>query len=76
MVVTLVAQAMHIFSAKDKNPIIASMSYYWMIQDIWELDYTIFCVPLFLCNWVENNHGKKVDESGFILVELNRMDHK
>ena len=25
---------------------------------------------------MENNHGMKVDESGFILVDLNRVGHK
>ena len=72
---TLVAQAMHIFNVKDKNLVFASMLYYRVIHDIWGLDYTIFRVPIFQCNWVGNNHGMKVDELGFILIDLNRVGH-
>ena len=39
--VTVVAQAMHFCSAKDKNPIYASSSYYGYIEHIW-----VYCIPL------------------------------
>ena len=45
--VTLVSQAMHFSSAKDKNPIRADMSYYRVIDEIWEVDYTKFRVGVF-----------------------------
>ena len=36
---------MHIFNAKDNKPVFASMSYYGVIENICELDYTIFLFP-------------------------------
>ena len=74
--VTLVAQAVHISSAKDKKPLLAEMSYYGVIEDIWELDYIMFCVAVFRCKWVENNNAFKVDDLEFILVDLNKEGHK
>ena len=73
--VTLIAEAMHISSAKDKNPIYAKMSYYGVIEGIYELDYIIFRVPVFRCKWVENNNGIRIDEFGFTLLDLNRIGY-
>ncbi|XP_047148938.1 uncharacterized protein LOC124821138 [Vigna umbellata] len=36
--VTLHAEAVHFSSSKDKNPITASISYFGIIQEIWEID--------------------------------------
>ena len=47
--VILVAQSMYISSTKDNKPVFANMSYYGVIEDIWELDYTMF---LFSCSSV------------------------
>lgn len=69
-------KSMHISSAKDKNPIYAEMCYYGVIVEIWLLDYNMFKIPLFKCDWVDNNKGVKVDDLGFKLVELNRVGHK
>ena len=69
---TLVAQSMHIFSTKNNKPIFVNMSYYGVIDDIWELDYAMFCVPVFRYKWVENNNNIKVDELGLIPVDLNK----
>lgn len=74
--VTLVAEAMHVSSAKDKNPIYANLSYFGVIERIWELDYTMFRVPIFGCKWVDNNNGVRIDESGFLLVDFNRVGYK
>lgn len=74
--VTLVANTMQMASAKDKNPVNSDMTFYGVIQEIWELDYYDFKAPLFLCQWVENERGIKQDEYGFTLVNLNRHGHK
>ena len=74
--VTLVAQLMHISSAKDNKVIFANMSYYGVIENIWELDYIMFRVSVFQCKWVKNNKDIKVDELGFILVNLNKENQK
>jgi len=71
-----VAQSMHISSAKDNKSVVANMSYYGVIEDIWELDYTVFHDFMFRCKWVENNNGMKVDEFRFILGDLNKEGHK
>ena len=74
--VILMAQSMHISSAKENKSVFTNMSYYGVIEDIRELDYTMFHVPVFCCKWVKNNNGMKVDEFGFILVDLNKEGHK
>ncbi|KAJ9552586.1 hypothetical protein OSB04_016631 [Centaurea solstitialis] len=56
----------------DARSRIAKDSYYGVIQEIWELDYTFFKIPLFKCKWVENQRGVKVDNDGFTLVYLSR----
>jgi len=63
-------------SIKNNKPVFSNMSYYGVIEDIWELDYTIFRVPVFWCKWVKKNNGNKVDELEFILVDLNKKGHK
>ena len=74
--VSLVAKTMQVSSSKDKNPIIGDMSFYGVIQDIWELNYNTFNVAVFRCDWVENNNGMKIDDLGFVLVDLKRIGHK
>ncbi|GJZ93180.1 uncharacterized protein Tco_0665245 [Tanacetum coccineum] len=49
---------------------ITKKSYYGVIQEIWELDYYTFKIPLFMCKWVNNSSGVKVDDYGFTLVDL------
>ncbi|XP_073152786.1 uncharacterized protein [Henckelia pumila] len=74
--VSLVAKTMQVASAKDKNPIVSDMVFYGVIEEIWELYYHKFQVPVFKCNWVENNNGIKVDDFGVTLVNLNRIGFK
>lgn len=74
--VTLVAKTMQVSSAKDKNPVYTDMTFYGVIEEIWELDYHNFRVPVLLCQWAENEKGIKTDEFGFTLVNLNRQGHK
>ncbi|XP_052297002.1 uncharacterized protein LOC127902216 [Citrus sinensis] len=74
--VYLEANIFQISSAKDKNPMVANMLFYGVIQEIWELDYNKFKIHVFKCDWVENNHGIKNDELRATLVNLNRIGHK
>ena len=74
--VSLLATSMQIASAKDKNPIVGEMHYYGVINEIWTLDYHMFNIPMFKCDWVDSNGGVKVDELGVTLVNLNRVGHK
>ncbi|KAI5343395.1 hypothetical protein L3X38_011271 [Prunus dulcis] len=45
--VYLLAHTMQVASAKDKNPILSNMGFYGVIQEIWDLDYQKFTIPVF-----------------------------
>jgi hypothetical protein len=74
--VTVVAQSVHISSSKDRNPLFAKLSYFGVIEHIWELDYSCFKVPVFGCKWVDNKYGIQVDDYRFMKVDLNRVGYK
>nr|KYP38258.1 hypothetical protein KK1_040505 [Cajanus cajan] len=74
--IMIVAQSVHFSTKNDNNPIKASMCYFGVIEDIWEVDYGPFRVPVFKCKWVDSNSGVKIDEFGFTLVDLNKVGHK
>ena len=74
--VSVVTSTMQIASAKDKNPIFGELCFYGIITEIWDLDYTKFRIPVFKCDWVDNNNGIKVDELGFTLVDLTKVAYK
>ncbi|CAA0805905.1 Unknown protein [Striga hermonthica] len=74
--VSVEAESMHFSSAKDKNPLCASSSYFGIIEEIWELNYVKFTVPVFKCKWVDSNNGVKVDELGFTLVDFRKVGYK
>ncbi|KAI5335936.1 hypothetical protein L3X38_026070 [Prunus dulcis] len=42
----LLAHTMQVASAKDKNPIVSNMGFYGVIQEIWDLDYQKFRIPV------------------------------
>ncbi|KAL0549196.1 hypothetical protein IC582_013677 [Cucumis melo] len=52
------------------------MSFYGVIQEIWELNYIQFKIIMFKCNWVDSVSSVRTDELGFTLVNLNRIGHK
>eukprot|EP00261_Vitis_vinifera_P019765 XP_010650360.2 PREDICTED: uncharacterized protein LOC104879379 [Vitis vinifera] len=74
--VSIVATTMQISSAKDKNPVFGELCFYGIITEIWDIDYTMFRIPVFKCNWVDNKSGIKVDEFGLTLVDFTKMAHK
>ena len=74
--VMIVAELMHFSSSKDKNPLIASTPYFGVIEEIWEVDYRTFSVPLFKCKWVDINTGVRIDEYGYTLVDLCKAAYK
>ena len=74
--VSVDGQADRFCSASDNNPIQACMPYYGVIQDIWELDYGEFRVPLFKCQWVNGNTGVRQEKMGFTLVDLKKVGYK
>ncbi|KAL6333211.1 hypothetical protein AAG906_028394 [Vitis piasezkii] len=74
--VSIVATTMQISSAKDKNPVLGELCFYGIITKIWDLNYTMFRIPVFKCNWVDKKSGIKVDEFGLTLVDFTKMVHK
>ncbi|TYJ99710.1 putative serine/threonine-protein kinase nek2 [Cucumis melo var. makuwa] len=68
--VSLVAKTTQVSSSKDKNPVIGDMSFYGVIQEIWELNYNTFNVSVFKCDWVQNSGGVRIDELELGVGEL------
>lgn len=74
--VSILAGTMQIASSKDKNPVFGELCFYGVINEIWDLDYNMFRIPIFKCDWVDNKNGIKVDELGFTLVDFSKIGHK
>ena len=55
--VSLRAESQHFASVDDDNPRLASMPYFGVIEEIWELNYVKFIVCVFKCKWVDSNIG-------------------
>ena len=70
--VTVDGESAHFSSVSNNNLINTSMSYYGVIEDIWELDYGQVRVPVFSCRWVNVNTGVRKDKIGFTLVDLKK----
>ena len=54
----------------------SELCFYRIITEIWDLDYTMFRIPVFKCDWVDNRNGIKVYDLGFTLVDFNKTAHK
>jgi hypothetical protein len=50
--------------------------YYSQIQEICELDFHGFKIPLFCCNWVDAIKGVIQDKYEFITIDLNYQGYK
>ena len=74
--VSIVASTMQIASAKDKNPVLCDMCFYGVVIEIWDLDYNMFNICVFNCDWVDRINGVRVDKLGFTLVDLSKIGHK
>lgn len=65
------ATTMCIASSKDNTPMVDVVSYYGRVVDIILLDYNVFYIPIFRCQWANIGNGVK-EEDGFTLVNLNQ----
>ncbi|KAL2929728.1 ATP-dependent protease ATPase subunit HslU, partial [Bienertia sinuspersici] len=75
--VSVEASAMHFASSKDKRPVYGKMRYYGVIEEICELVYSGFTIPVFKCIWVDNNTGVEHDAlSGSTIVNFDKEGHK
>jgi hypothetical protein len=57
-------------TGQDKN------MYYCQIQEIEELNFHSFKIPLFHCDWVDAIKGVVQDKYGFISIDLNHQGYK
>lgn len=73
--VSLLAKTMQVSSSKDINPITADMCYYGIIEEIWELDYVQFRIPVFKCKWVDNVSGVSTS-GGFRIINFSHIGYK
>ena len=52
------------------------MTYFGVIEEIWELNYVKLVVCVFKCKWVDSNIGVQTDDFGFTLVDLNKLAYQ
>ena len=52
------------------------IAYYGQIEEIWELLYVGFKVPIFCCRWVQVSQGVMKDRYGFTTVDLNQVGYR
>ena len=74
--VSILAGTMQIAYSKDKNLVFSELCFYGVINEIWDLDYNMFTIPIFKCDWVDNKNGIKVDELRFTLVDFSKIGRK
>ena len=55
---------------------IQQTTYYGQIEEIWELSYLGFKVPVFWCRWVQGRHGVMKDKYGFTTVNLEQVGYR
>ena len=65
------ATAMCRASAKDTSQVADLVTYYGRVTEIILLDYIVFYVPLFRCQWAVRGNGVR-EEDGYTLVNLNQ----
>lgn len=58
-------------SAKDTSQVADLVTYYGRVTEIILLDYNVFYVPLFRCQWAVRGNGVR-EEDGYTLVNLNQ----
>ncbi|XP_074342093.1 uncharacterized protein LOC141679509 [Apium graveolens] len=64
------------YHTKERDNARCELTFYGIVQEIWELDYHAFKTPLFLCTWAATDRGVKSDDLGFTLMNFNRPGHK
>jgi ssDNA-binding Zn-finger/Zn-ribbon topoisomerase 1 len=74
--VTAICLSSEYASVKDRTLVDKTNSYYGVIEEILELEYKYFKIPLFRCKWVDISRGVKKDEHGYLtLVNFSRVGH-
>ena len=74
--VMIVADTVQIPRSGNQSSNSVFVSYYGVIDEIWEMMYTTFRVAIFKCLWVDSQRGVKTDDFGITLVNFNKLGHK
>ena len=74
--VSLRVKSQHFASVHDGNPRLAFNPYSGVIEEIRGLNYVKFIVCVFKCKLVDNNIGVRIDDLGFMLVDLKKLAYK
>ena len=64
--VSLRVESQHFATVHDDNPRVASMPYFGVIEEIWEVNYVKFSVCVFKCKWVDSNISVRTDDFGLL----------
>ncbi len=73
--VILRAEFQYFVSVNDINFCVVFIFYFGFIDEIWEFNYVKFIVCVFKCKWVDSNIGVRIDDIGFILVDLKKFGY-
>jgi len=73
--VNLEAQSLQFSTSKDQHHVFGLMTYYGIIQEIWEVDYIMFTIPLFKCKCADNKSVVKMNKLGMTLVDFRKVGH-
>jgi hypothetical protein len=49
-------------------------TYFGFVEDIWELDYGTFQIPVFRCQWIEDKHVT-MDNYGLRVLDLSKVGY-
>ena len=60
--------------AFDSN--MQKIAYYGQIEEIWELSYPGFKLPIFRCRWVQGRQGVMKDKYGSTTVDLEQVGYR
>ena len=52
------------------------MAYYGVIEEIWEVSYTKFKIPIFKCKWVNNSAVGIDPHTGMISIDLHKVGYR
>ncbi|RVW34225.1 hypothetical protein CK203_102204 [Vitis vinifera] len=68
--VSILAGTMQIASSKDKNLVFGELCFYGVINEIWDLDYNMFRIPIFKCDWVDNKNASQAKQVFYVEDQL------
>ncbi|KAL6347441.1 hypothetical protein AAG906_025156 [Vitis piasezkii] len=68
--VSILAGTMQIVSSKENNPFFGELCFYGVVNEIWDLDYNMFKIPIFKCDWVDNKNASQAKQVFYVEDQL------